>query len=186
MLARRITNLRRSYPIHPPRRQHSTRISRLEARLPTFLHRFTTSLRDAPVSHITSFLVLHEITAIVPLFGLAAFFHYTEYLPPYVSEGDWVRDSVGRFARFARRRGWVVEGEVVEGELATAYAVTKVLLPVRVVGCVWMTPWFARGVVLPVGRLVGRVFGRGSVMRSGAAGTGAIGGGVGGGKSGVK
>ena len=37
-------------------------------------------------------------------------------------------------------------------ELGTAWAVVKVLLPVRVVGCLWMTPWFARVVV---GRVVG-------------------------------
>ncbi|KAH9809297.1 hypothetical protein Tdes44962_MAKER06156 [Teratosphaeria destructans] len=212
MLPRRIANLRRFYSTSPPTPTPTSRISRLEARLPTFLHRFTTPLRDAPVSHITSFLLLHELTAVVPLFGLAAFFHYTDYLPPYLSEGAWVEDSVGRFARFARRRGWVGEGEGevrgVEGrwweeggdgvrivaELATAYAVIKALLPVRIVGCVVMTPWFARGVVRPVGRLVGRVVGGrgtrvgriGGAGRSGAAGTGAIGGGVGGAGSGVK
>ena len=32
-------------------------------------------------------------------------------------------------------------------EVAAAYAVTKVLLPVRIVGSVWATPWFARVVV---------------------------------------
>ena len=41
-------------------------------------------------------------------------------------------------------------------EVATAYAITKVLLPVRVIASVWATPWFAR-VVLRGG--VGKVFG---------------------------
>lgn len=72
-------------------------------------------------------------------------------------------------------------------EFATAYAVTKALLPVRLVGSVWATPWFARVVVVPVARGVGRLFGRGGGVKkgvvgpgtgaSGAAGTGAVGGG---------
>lgn len=45
-------------------------------------------------------------------------------------------------------------------EVGTAWAVVKILLPVRLVGCVWLTPWFARVVVLPVTRVMGRVAGR--------------------------
>lgn len=32
-------------------------------------------------------------------------------------------------------------------EVATAYAITKALLPIRIVGSVWATPWFARRVL---------------------------------------
>ena len=75
-------------------------------------------------------------------------------------------------------------------EVATAYAITKVLLPVRIVGSVWAAPWFARVVLGRFGRLAeslrgkGRVGGKiGGEMReggrmSGAAGTGATAGGV--------
>ncbi|RMY56876.1 hypothetical protein D0864_13587 [Hortaea werneckii] len=62
-------------------------------------------------------------------------------------------------------------------EVATAYAITKALLPLRLVVSVWATPWFARWSVLPVTRY----FKRGSGSRakaSPAAGTGAVGGGV--------
>jgi len=41
-------------------------------------------------------------------------------------------------------------------EVATAYAITKVLLPARILVSVWGTPWFARVVL---GRVKG-VFGR--------------------------
>lgn len=98
-----------------------------------------------------------------------------------------------------RKKGWIGEdsrrekywgggekGVRIVLELATAYAVTKVLLPVRIVGSVWLTPWFARWTVLPVKSWVGRFFGRkgGKVAgvvkdgSSGAAGTGAVAGGV--------
>lgn len=40
-------------------------------------------------------------------------------------------------------------------EVATAYAITKVFLPARVVASVWATPWFARVVVGRVGRYFG-------------------------------
>ncbi|TKA38269.1 hypothetical protein B0A54_09209 [Friedmanniomyces endolithicus] len=161
----------------PPRRPCTTgppspapsRIARLEARLPRFLHRFTVPLRNAPVSHITAFLVLHELTAIVPLFGLAALFHYSNWLPPFISEGRWVTEGTERFGRYFRRKGWISEAEgdeVIGGggqwwgtgeggvrivvEFATAYAITKALLPLRLVLSAWATPWFARWTVLPV------------------------------------
>jgi hypothetical protein len=41
-------------------------------------------------------------------------------------------------------------------EVATAYAVTKVLLPVRILVSVWGTPWFARVVLEGVRGIFGR------------------------------
>jgi hypothetical protein len=140
------------------------------------------------VSQVTAFLILHELTAIVPLFGLAALFHYSNWLPESFAEGQSVKEEVERFGPYARRKGWISEAEVEEArhqkdesgevtgeevgggagggsvrilvEFATAYAVTKALLPVRIIGSVWFTPWFARWSVLPVGRVMGRVLGR--------------------------
>lgn len=45
-------------------------------------------------------------------------------------------------------------------EFATAYAITKAMMPVRIVLSVWATPWFARAVLGPLGRGVRKVFGR--------------------------
>jgi len=90
-------------PPTPP----SSRFDRLNARLPRFLQRYTTPLRNAPVSHITAFLILHELTAIIPLFGLAATFHYTHWLPPYISEGQLVSQGVEKFGNYFRRKGWL-------------------------------------------------------------------------------
>ncbi|KAF2496536.1 hypothetical protein BU16DRAFT_458677 [Lophium mytilinum] len=171
----------------PPTR---SRIDRINSRLPRFLHPYTTPLASAPASTVTAFLLLHELTAIVPLFALTALFHYTNYLPSSIVEGEWVASGIERFGRYFRRKGWVEdtegerEGEVAaaerarEGvavqderrgngngvrlvvEVATAYAITKALLPVRLVGSVWATPWFARVVVVPVLGIGRRVFGR--------------------------
>lgn len=70
-----------------------------------------------------------------------------------------------------KKEGWSVgeSGSRILVEVATAYAITKVLLPGRVILSVWATPWFARNVL---GGL-GRAFGRGPLKGSAAAGTGA-------------
>ncbi|KAK4043443.1 hypothetical protein C8A01DRAFT_43571 [Parachaetomium inaequale] len=179
-----------------PDKNASTRLDRLLARLPRPLQRYTSRLRGAPVTHVAAFLILHELTAVVPLLGLFGVFHYTEYVPVawmVAHYGGYVREGVGRFERWFTRRGWfgfgpsgssssegdgesgVIEGQgqgVVGAEAALqrweadpkyrvlvevglAYALTKVLLPVRIVGSVWATPWFA-GVLGRLRRVVRR------------------------------
>lgn len=51
----------------------------------------------------------------MPLFGLAAAFHYYNWLPPYISEGAWVKEGIERFGRYARKKGWL--GEEGSGKL---------------------------------------------------------------------
>lgn len=189
-------------PPREPLSEPSSRLDRLESRLPQFLKRYLGPLRQAPVSHITSFLILHEITAIVPLFGLAGVFHYTEWIPLRPMEWEWGREGIQKFDRWARRRGWVEEGvmhkhtdaagprreqsvrsadqtdtediqythtQIPPGqvispivlEMAVAWAVTKALLPVRLMACVWATPWFAERIVLPCTKIGASLLGRG-------------------------
>lgn len=184
----------RRYSAKPPSSKAAasrSRIERLNSRLPRFLHRYTTPLLTAPVSHITAFLLLHELTAVVPLLGLAATFHYTNWLPPFFSEGAWVREGVERFGKYFRRKGWLKslddegagkrdktwsfgEGGVrIVVEFATAYAITKALLPLRLILSVWATPWFARISVIPFTNVVRRIFRRGRANVNPASGTGA-------------
>ncbi|POR33725.1 Uncharacterized protein TPAR_06075 [Tolypocladium paradoxum] len=183
--------------IAPAARHQSTqgpqasRIDRITSKLPRRLQKYTNGLRSAPVSHVVSFLILHELTAIVPLFALFAVFHYTAYVPiSYITEhfGEYVQSGVARFEKYFRRKGWFgfgqeepstssepgAGGEVksqtdeavdrwrsgdrkyeILMEVALAYAVTKALLPVRIIGSVWATPWFA-GVLMRANRLLTR------------------------------
>ncbi|EON62975.1 hypothetical protein W97_02201 [Coniosporium apollinis CBS 100218] len=176
-----------------PSKAHS-RLDRTVSRTPRFLRSYLEKLRSAPLTHITAFLLLHELTAVVPLIGLAATFHYTRWLPPYISEGAWVQAGVEKFGRYFRRKGWLgEEGSRREGywgfgeggvrwvvEVATAWAVVKALLPLRLAVSVSATPWFARWAVVPVREGVRRMVGLG--RRKGvvgtAAGTGATSAGV--------
>ena len=69
----------------------------------------------------------------------------------------------------------------VMDRFATAYAITKALLPVRLVFSVWATPWFARVAVGPAMNGFRRLFrrkGKVTASASAAAGTGAVGTGV--------
>lgn len=180
----------------------TSRLARIESRLPKFLRKYTVPLRNAPVSHITAFLILHEITAVVPLFGLTAVFHYTNWLPPCISEGKWISDYTEKFGKWVRKKKWISDdngrgrwwgkGEKatrIVVELATAYAITKVLLPFRIVLSIWGTPWFARLTVLPITTKLGQLGQRllakkaapvrsSTAAGSNAAGTGAVAGGV--------
>jgi hypothetical protein len=110
----RLSHPHRTYTTPPP--SSSDRVARLNRRLPRFLQRYTSALVNAPLSHITSFLILHELTAIVPLFGLAGYFHYTHWLPSWFAEGAFVLSGVERFGRYFRRKGWIRSGEKEEAE----------------------------------------------------------------------
>ncbi|EEP79033.1 predicted protein [Uncinocarpus reesii 1704] len=177
-----------STPPKPPATPDARgRFERFNGRLPPFLRKYTAPLLRAPVMHITSFLILHEITAVVPLFGLVGLFHYGGWMPSLGNgEGDSAFDEgVRKFGKWLRKRGWVenemTKAEVIDAveqeeflgssdvntnqgmrlilEFATAYAVTKALLPMRIMISAWATPWFAKCVLVPLRRGVGRLFG---------------------------
>ncbi|KAL9044534.1 MAG: hypothetical protein Q9214_002335 [Letrouitia sp. 1 TL-2023] len=155
--------------------KNRSRMERINSRLPKFLQRYTRPIVTAPLTHVSAFLVLHEVTAVVPLLGLAAAFHYSQWLPPYISEGKWVRDGVQKFGNYFRRKGWLGEegqarrykswafgegGVKIVVEFATAYAITKALLPLRLALSVWATPWFARVAVHPATNAFRQMFKR--------------------------
>ena len=169
----------------------SSRIDRVISRLPLRLQKYARGLGNAPASHVASFLILHEITAIVPLIALFGLFHYTTYVPvSYMSRhfGSYVDAGAARFERYFTRKKWFGFGEEtklikedsddgtgslskseaaivrwktgeekyrVVVEIALAYAITKVLLPLRIMASVWATPSFAT-LMLRIGRAVGR------------------------------
>jgi len=173
-----------------------SRFDRFVARTPTkFLRVRLQALKHAPLTTVASFLLLHEITAVIPLFGLAGAFHYYQWLPPFFAEGAWVLKGVSLFGNYFRRKGWISSADAAnakdaaeqgqaedvarnsshkstigkwwnrgEGgtrwviEFATAYAVVKALLPLRIVISVWGAPWFARWSVIPMQNMFKKIF----------------------------
>jgi len=114
---------------------------------------------NKPFSHITSFLVLHELTAIIPLGGLFWLFHETHWTPPGLP-GEWIAAGAEKFGNYARRKGWESfkgdKGARILFEIATAYAVVKALIPLRIAFSLWATPWFARVFIVPVTKIFRR------------------------------
>ena len=157
-------------PVPKPARQTAIwgRFDRFVERTPRFLRPTVTGLRQAPFSHVAAFFILHELTAVIPLVGLAGAFHYWHWLPSHFADGAWISAGVEKFGRYFRKKGWITEeeemeldGETRQGnagkgatrwvvEIATAYALVKLLLPVRILVSVWGAPWFAHIAVLPV------------------------------------
>lgn len=191
-------------PSNPSSKSTASRFDRLIARTPTkFLRTRLSALKSAPLTHITSFLLLHEITAVVPLFALAGAFHYYQWLPPFFAEGEWVLKGVSLFGNYFRRKGWISSSDAEnaksaaeegraeelenkgklssmagkwwnrgEGgtrvviEFATAYAVVKALLPLRLVLSIWGAPWFARYSVIPMQKGFKKMFGKRSATKT--------------------
>ncbi|KAA8915128.1 hypothetical protein TRICI_002737 [Trichomonascus ciferrii] len=130
-------------------------------RLPKFLHKYAVNFINTPVSHVTSFLVLHELTAIVPLFGLWGVFHYLDYTPVM---SDWLMERGIEFIKnMGERNGWDFSKPeagyklIVQG--AASYAIVKSILPFRAAISLFLTPWFARHFVIPFTRIF-RIFKR--------------------------
>ncbi|KAH0606323.1 uncharacterized protein H6S33_003984 [Morchella sextelata] len=125
----------------------------IASKLPKRLRPYASRFINRPVSHITSFLVLHELTAIVPLGGLVWLFHATKWTPPGMP-GEWVAAGTEKFGNYVRKKGWESfkgdKGGRLLFEVATAWAVVKALLPLRIGLSLWATPWFARVFVVPV------------------------------------
>jgi hypothetical protein len=116
-LSRRLfsTSSRRATTAAPPP-PRSDRIQRILRRIPKFLRPTISALHNAPLTHITAFLILHELTAIVPIFGLVGAFHYFQWLPPFFAEGKWVVAGVEKFGNYFRRKGWIEAGDKREAK----------------------------------------------------------------------
>ncbi|KAK7959534.1 uncharacterized protein PG986_004388 [Apiospora aurea] len=91
----------------------ATRLDRILTRtaryLPERLHAPLRSFRRAPVSHVAAFLVLHELTAIIPLFGLTGAFYYLDVVPVEWVFGWWapyVQDEATKVLRYFKKKGW--------------------------------------------------------------------------------
>jgi hypothetical protein len=89
-------------------------ITRTQRWLPKRFHAPLQNFRSAPGSHIVGFLLIHELTAIVPLFGLAAAFHYYDIVPAGYVFGPWapyVQDGAFKMLRYFRRKNFFGMGD---------------------------------------------------------------------------
>lgn len=119
-------------------------------------------LSDAGVvSSVTSFLILHEFTAIVPLFGLWWVLYQLDLpeqyeLPLYFTNllnqcGEAMEKLVGdEYSEGFDRNRLILAG-------AISYTVVKILYPARVLLSLWGAPYLGRWILLPIKKLRNRI-----------------------------
>lgn len=139
-----------------------------------------------PTTIVVAFALLHELTAILPLFLLAPLFAALGVSESILDFLESFRTSLvsedTQSALHAKLHEWIVRGTKVAtklcsrcdeylatpseapnspvalwlASLTSAYVVVKLLMPVRLAACVAMAPWTARRALGPLKRLVRR------------------------------
>lgn len=134
--------------------------SRMLSRLnqnPKFAHYFSRLSEAGVTSTVTSFLILHEITAIVPLFSLWWVFYQLDLpdqyeLPLYFTNllnqcGDAMEKLVGDdYSKGFDKNRLILSG-------AISYAIIKVLYPLRVLVSLWAAPYLGKLLLMPLRKL---------------------------------
>lgn len=142
--------------------QIARKTGRARSLFPKFMRRYAERINSAPVSHIASFLIVHELTAVVPLFGLWGTFYYLDYVPVGIPEV--IIDEGSKFIRrMAERNDWQMVAHAEKGSRiilqgAAAYFMVKAILPLRLMFSLWAMPWFARRFVVPINSRIARFY----------------------------
>ncbi|KAK9495355.1 hypothetical protein V1508DRAFT_395235 [Lipomyces doorenjongii] len=127
------------------------RMKRILDKLPASMRPHAERLMNAPGSYVFTFLLIHEVTAVAPLFGLMWLFQVTDWMPP-LPEG--LMEAGKEFYSKAIPQDSLPEGSESATKLilqgATAFAIVKMILPLRVAFSLLITPWFARLSVIPL------------------------------------
>ncbi|KAK9390278.1 hypothetical protein V1515DRAFT_589785 [Lipomyces mesembrius] len=127
------------------------RMKRILDKLPASMRPHAERLMNAPGSYVFTFLLIHEVTAVAPLFGLMWLFQVTDWMPP-LPEG--LMEAGKEFYSKAIPQDSLPEPSESATKLilqgATAFAIVKMILPLRVAFSLLITPWFARRSVIPL------------------------------------
>lgn len=130
------------------------------SKVPKFLVPYTVGFIKRPVANLTSFLILHEISAIVPLIGFWYLFHKYQFsipldLPQWaISKGTKIIDDSLQSFNF---EGYSLHDKfnlILEG--AYAFVLVKMLLPVRLAFSFALTPSFTKYIIEPILRVFKR------------------------------
>ncbi|KAJ3075626.1 hypothetical protein HDU98_003922 [Podochytrium sp. JEL0797] len=119
--------------------------------------------RTAPASHLTAFLLLHELTALLPLPAIYYTLQSTNLHVPIPQ--DVMQQAELKIDKVMTRYGWGrpdpnggVEKTRMVMDMATSYAFVKVLMPVRLGVSMALTPWFARRAIVPMRDMFTKLF----------------------------
>jgi hypothetical protein len=120
-------------------------------------------LQDKPFSHLTSFIILHELTAVIPI---ASFYYFQSAFDVNIPVPSFILEGTDKFVNWAISS--MVDPSSQEGNfdkplvilrLGTAYGIVKMLMPLRLILSFYLTPWFARAFVEPCTQASRRLLG---------------------------
>ncbi|AMD22574.1 HHL196Wp [Eremothecium sinecaudum] len=125
-------------------------------------------LQNGPFSNITAFLILHEVTAIAPLFSIWwVLYGFTDFdasmLPSYITEK--INQGLPFIEKVCGEKSAELDKEklVLTGTLA--YFIVKALYPFRVLASLWGAPYVARWMISPFQKLQRKFIKRGTGER---------------------
>ncbi|OBZ85974.1 hypothetical protein A0J61_05979 [Choanephora cucurbitarum] len=120
--------------------------------------KYAEQFKSKPGSYMTSFAILHELTAIAPFPFIYFVLDSSDLKVPFpesvVSEGN----------RFINKARVYYHYEPLEADnrvminLVTTYCIVKAMLPLRIAASAAMTPFFAERLIGPIVQLVRKRF----------------------------
>lgn len=134
--------------------------AKILSKVPKFMKPYTINFVNRPVTNLVSFLILHELTAIVPLIGIWYVFYKYDISVPLdlpewaINKGTKIIDSSLKSwdltdFTFNDKFNLIMKG-------AYSYVIVKMLLPVRLMFSFLCTPLFTRFFVDPITGIFGR------------------------------
>ncbi|GMG39941.1 unnamed protein product [Ambrosiozyma monospora] len=133
---------------------------------PNFLKPYMKELMLRPMQFTLSFLILHEVTAILPFLGLWSLMIKYDWLTNLISSFDFSQEIFQKGVEILDKGLVNLQVNDAQEKLkivtagATSYAFTKALLPVRIPICFALAPYFDKYCVRPIGRILSAVFRR--------------------------
>ncbi|KAK9461712.1 uncharacterized protein V1516DRAFT_672757 [Lipomyces oligophaga] len=132
------------------RERAKKRAASVLSKIPPSLRPLAEKILSAPTSYIVMFLLLHEVSAVLPLFLLMWLFQLTDWLPHLPDElietgREFYKKNIPNDSGLSAEQ---TSQLLIQG--GTAYAIVKILLPLRVLLCVVATPWMVRHSIDPI------------------------------------
>ena len=127
-------------------------LSKLQAN-PRYSHYFEKITSSGTISMITSFFVLHELTAIIPLFSVWYALYNLDVLDNLDLSGELLTKCSGAIERLVGDKFQEYDQHKLIVSGAMSYAAVKVLGPARIIVSLWGAPYFSRWLVMPFKKL---------------------------------
>ncbi|KAJ2083969.1 hypothetical protein H4R24_000412 [Coemansia sp. RSA 988] len=121
--------------------------------------KFLGPVGERPISHITAFGILHEVTAIVPLVGF--YFLLSDANQRAVFPDEVLEESNRYINKLRSYVGLepINKDSLVLARLTMSYAMVKILAPARIFVSLALTPVTAKWCVMPVTNFMRRIYG---------------------------